>query len=323
MNHLEPVKFTPIAVPRIWGGHKLKDWFGTDTDQPIGEYWVVSSHPHGMSVVREGKFQGKTLNNLVREHPEAYLGNSPQPRFPLLIKFIEADQDLSVQVHPDDEYARKAESDFGKTEAWYVLDCPDDGHVIYGHRFPSRQEYLQAVEEKRVKPYLKYEPISPGKLVFVPAGTLHALLAGTVVLEIQQTSDVTYRVYDWDRVDKNGKSRELHVEKAADVLQYGSQANPFPTAQKLSAKDGMEGSRLVTCPYFTIDKWNLVQGQHAFTHGHKGNPDIVIVTDGQGSLHWSDGEMQIKRGDAVIVPATLTGYEVTCAGGMELIRVFY
>jgi mannose-6-phosphate isomerase len=263
------------------------------------------------------------LNDLVQEHPEAYLGNSPQPRFPLLIKFIEAAQDLSVQVHPDDEYARKVESDFGKTEAWYVLDCSDNGRVIYGHRFQSRQDYLKAVEEKCIQPYLKYEPISHGRLVFVPSGTLHALLAGTMVLEIQQTSDVTYRVYDWDRVDEHGQSRELHVEKAADVLQYGPQPNPFPTAQEISAESGMNGSRLVSCPYFTIDKWNLAHGRHAFTHGRKGNPDIVIVTNGQGELHWPDGNMSLRRGDAVIVPATLSGYEVSCTDDLELIRVFY
>jgi mannose-6-phosphate isomerase len=323
MNKFEPVKFTPIAVPRIWGGHTLKSWFDTDTDQPIGEYWVVSSHPHGTSVVEQGAFKGKTLNDLVREHPEAYLGDSPQPRFPLLIKFIEAAQDLSVQVHPDDEYARRVESDFGKTEAWYVLDCPDDGRVIYGHQFKSRQEYMQAVEEKRVKPYLEYVPISPGRLVFVPSRTLHALLAGTMVLEIQQTSDVTYRVYDWDRVDEHGRSRELHVEKAADVLEYGSQPNPFPAAQEIPAAAGMRGSRMASCPYFTIDKWNLLSGRHSFVHGRRGNPDIVIVTEGQGTLHWPDGDMPLRRGDAVIVPATLSGYTVFCVGGMELIRVFY
>jgi mannose-6-phosphate isomerase len=215
------------------------------------------------------------------------------------------------------------ESDFGKTEAWYVLDCPNDGRVIYGHRFKSRQAYLQAVEEKRVQPYLEYVPISPGRLVFVPSRTLHALLAGTVVLEIQQTSDVTYRVYDWDRVDEHGRGRELHVEKAADVLQYGPQPNPFPAAQEFPAAAGMHGFRLVACPYFTIDKWNLLPGRHTFAHGRGGNPDIVIVTDGQGTLHWPGGDMPLRRGDAVIIPATLNGYAVSCMGGMELIRVFY
>lgn len=323
MDKMEPVKFTPLAVPRIWGGHRLKSWFGTETDEPIGEYWLVSSHPHGTSVVKEGAFRGKTLNDLVREHPEAYLGSSPQPRFPLLIKLIEAAQDLSVQVHPDDEYGRRVESDFGKTEAWYVLDCPEDGKVIYGHRFSSREEYLQAVEKKQVKEYLDYAPIAPGRLVFVPSRTLHALLAGTTVLEIQQTSDVTYRVYDWDRVDKQGRGRELHIDKAADVLRYGPQPDPFPERAELTAEDGLRGTRLVSCPYFTIDRWNLASGQHPFSLGRQDNPDILIVTKGQGTLHWPDGEMPLSRGDAVLIPATLSGYEVSCPGELELIRTFY
>lgn len=154
-------------------------------------------------------------------YPEAYLGKSPQPRFPLLIKFLEATTDLSVQIHPDNAYAQTHEGDFGKTEAWFVLECDEARQVNYGHKFSNQEEYSQAVREGRVKEFLRYEPISAGSVVFVPSRTMHALLAGTIVVEIQQTSDVTFRVYDWDRLDGNGNSRELHVEKAAAVMQYG------------------------------------------------------------------------------------------------------
>ncbi|GMA56345.1 hypothetical protein GCM10025858_08480 [Alicyclobacillus sacchari] len=171
-----PVKFTPVAMPRIWGGHALKSMFGVQVDDPIGEYWVLSGHPNGMSVVADGPFAGRTLAELTKEYPTAYLGHSPQGRFPLLIKYLEAESDLSVQIHPDDEYAREHEGDFGKTEAWYVLDAKPDGTVNYGHTFPDRETYLRAVAEGKVRDYLTYQPIQQGDLVFVPARTLHALL---------------------------------------------------------------------------------------------------------------------------------------------------
>jgi mannose-6-phosphate isomerase len=312
-------------MERIWGGHALKSMFSVDSEQPIGEYWVVSGHPNGMSVVADGPHAGQTLTALTERFPEAYLGQSPQPRFPLLIKFLEAEADLSVQIHPDDAYAQANEGDFGKTEAWYVLDAKPDGVVNYGHSFDSKASYQAAVANGHVRDYLKYQNVRAGDLVYVPARTLHALLAGTKVLEIQQTSDVTYRVYDWDRKDENGQGRALHVEKAADVLQYGVEHAKM-TRSVLRDDEKLRQSRLATCPYFTIDEL-LVHAQVTCPLGHKGNPDVIIAVEGHGQLSCDvDGErhtLRLKPGDAVLVPGTLSDYELIPDGEMTLVRTFY
>ncbi|WP_273366876.1 type I phosphomannose isomerase catalytic subunit [Alicyclobacillus herbarius] len=335
MSNFYPVKFSPIAMERIWGGGVLKSWFGVTTEAPIGEYWVVSGHPNGTSVVTNGWLAGKTLVDLTAEFPTEYLGDSPQERFPLLIKFLEASTDLSVQIHPDDEYAKRHEGDFGKTEAWYVLKCPDRASVIYGHRFQNREQYRAAVLEGRVKDFLEYRPIRPGDVVYVPSRTLHALLGGTMVIEVQQTSDVTYRVYDWDRVGKDGRPRELHVERAADVMIYRDDADGQDLlAQKRHVEDatkrrtlqqgkGWTLERLVTCPYFTLDKLELNQGSAKLNQGHPGNPDILICAGGQGVLRWQGEEMAVKEGDTFLIPASLSAYELTSDGAVTLLRTYY
>ncbi|GMA59787.1 class I mannose-6-phosphate isomerase [Alicyclobacillus fastidiosus] len=320
-----PVKFKPVPMHRIWGGDGLKPMFHVESTEPIGEYWVVSGHPHGMSVVSEGPLVGRTLNELTEMYPSAYLGKSPQPRFPLLIKFLEAEDDLSVQIHPDDTYAIANEGDFGKTEAWYVLDAKEDGKVNYGHSFPDRETYERAVQNGQVKDHLEYRSVRKGDLVFVPARTLHALLAGTKVLEIQQTSDVTYRVYDWDRVDDSGKGRALHVDKAADVLEYGQ---PLVDVERvwIHSEEGIEHQRLVECPYFTIE--SVVTSEPlALTHGHSGNPDVLIVVEGTGELRATvDGQQQslsLNPGDAVLIPGTLEVYEVWPQSPLTVVRTYY
>lgn len=323
-----PVKFRPVPMARIWGGHALKPTFNVSVEEPVGEYWVVSGHPHGMSMVADGPLAGLSLDELTKRYPEAYLGQSPQPRFPLLIKFLEAQADLSVQIHPDDTYAAAHEGDFGKTEAWYVLDAKKDGRVNYGHTFASREVYEAAVREGRVRDYLSYRSVQKGDMVFVPARTLHALLAGTKVLEIQQTSDVTYRVYDWDRKDASGKPRELHVEKAADVLQYGQSDVAEPKRKLLQAGADVDHARLVECPYFTIESLTLTNRQAVeLRPGHSGNPDVVIVVEGEGVLQTQvAGEsytLPLRAGDALLVPATADAYNIAPQENLTLVRTFY
>lgn len=320
-----PLKFAPIAQERIWGGDKLKTWFSTPPlDGPVGEYWVLSGHPNGTSIAVNGEFEGKSLNELLELYPEAYLGKSPQPRFPLLIKFLEATTDLSVQIHPDDAYAQTHEGDFGKTEAWFVLECDEAGQVNYGHKFSNQEEYFQAVREGRVKEFLRYEPISAGSVVFVPSRTMHALLAGTIVVEIQQTSDVTYRVYDWDRVDVNGNSRELHVEKAADVMQYGGmQKSALCQTRVLEQTSTSVHEELVRCDYFTLERLQLWDKKKQLTRGTISNPDILIVVDGSVELCWEEGCMSLGRGDTVLIPATITNYHLVPNHDAALLRTFY
>jgi mannose-6-phosphate isomerase len=326
-----PVKFRPIPMKRIWGGHRLKTWFGaTELDEPIGEYWVLSGHPNGTSVVVNGEFAGKSLVELIELNPDAYLGRSPQPRFPLLIKFLEATADLSVQIHPDDDYAQQNEGDYGKTEAWYILDCQEDGRVNYGHRFQSREEYFAAVREHRVQDYLCYQPIAKDQVVFVPSRTLHALLAGTVVIEVQQTSDVTYRVYDWDRVDDSGNPRELHIEKAADVMQYGGACHEGQVAEPVAGEpvviersDFLVHERLLSCAYFTLERLKLRTEPKDLQRGNESCPDILIVVDGCAALEWEGGRLDLGRGDTVLVPASLSQYRIIPQPETTLLRTYY
>jgi mannose-6-phosphate isomerase len=368
-----PVLFEPCCKERVWGGHRLKSWYSLDIQAPVGEYWLVSAHPAGPSVVKNGVFRGKTLEDLVRLHPRAYLGRTPcdrwlheispqsgdsrhmddeslRRRFPLLIKLIEASDHLSVQVHPDDGYALKKEKDFGKTEAWYILDPGEAGEIIYGHRFDSAEQLLRAVRDETIGPFLERAAIRQDELVYVPAGTVHAILKGTVLLEIQQSSDVTYRLYDWDRKDASGKGRELHIEQAVSVMRFGpSETGTAQEAVQPSvriAKDGgLIHDRLLSGPYFAIERMEAEAGwEWTVRHGREGNPDVLIILEGEGELAWawgsvgtggghgeaiggqgsgSAGSFALRKGDAVLVPAGLPGYRLHAFSRMKIIRTYY
>lgn len=325
---LYPLKLQAIPKERIWGGDQLKNQFKEKSNQTIGEYWVLSEHPNGVSKVVNGKFAGKTLVELTNNYPEAYLGESPQDRFPLLIKFIDAKQDLSVQIHPDDAYSQRVEGDYGKTEAWYILDCKQGSSVIYGHDFKDPSDYKNAVDQKKVKEFLKYEPIKPEDLVFVPSRTLHALLGGTTLIEIQQTSDVTYRVYDWDRVDEQGNERELHIDKSADVMSYGesmSLRDMEKEKRTIAKTENVHHDHLLTCPYFVIETLMIESGSYKLDLGKSTNPDILIVAEGEGELQYEGGKEHITLGfgDTVLIPSTIKDYEIGTKGKLKLIRTYY
>lgn len=323
-----PVKFAAVIQERIWGGNKLKDCFHVKNPQPIGEYWVLSGHPNGPSVVTNGELAGKTINELTKEFPEAYLGRSPQERFPLLIKFLEAAADLSVQIHPTDSYANEVEGDYGKTEAWYILEREPNTEIIYGHHFENREQYLHSVHTGTVRDYLKRERIEQDQLIYVPAQTLHAILAGTILIEIQQTSDVTYRVYDWDRTDAAGKTRELHIDKAADVMKYGDagSANGADLQRRwLRQDDQIQHEHLVTCPYFTIEKMSIHEDEYALQLGRQGNPDVLVIASGEGILECEELEqpLVLRKGDAVLIPGTGCHYSIRSSFGIRLLRTYY
>ena len=322
-----PVKFAPIFRERIWGGHRLKSWFSLEDSRPIGEYWLLSAHPSGISVVDNGPFKGMTLDELVSRFPDAYLGRSPQERFPLLIKLIEAADDLSVQVHPDDTFARKAEGDYGKTEAWYILEHSPQAAIIYGHRFSDREQFWRSIQEQTVKAYLEQRPINQDELVYVPAGTLHAILQGTILLEIQQTSDVTYRVYDWDRLDANGRSRELHTEQAAEVM-FRTSAIPQADCQTRSLRqnDHFVHDRLLSCPFFTIERLQIDAGTSCgMLTGKAGNPDVLVVLEGTGFITYGEPKQTVpfKKGDLLLVPAPLLHYQLHAVLPGKIIRSYY
>ncbi|MCL6453519.1 MAG: class I mannose-6-phosphate isomerase [Alicyclobacillus sp.] len=331
----EPIKLRPIATPRMWGGHAWKSRFGVEhMAEPVGEYWLVSAHPSSPSVVDGGTFNGMTLQQVTLQYPEAFLGRSPQPRFPLLVKLIEAQADLSVQVHPEDAYAQQHEGDYGKTEAWYILETSERGRVVYGHRFRDRDDYHQAVRDGRVRDYLGYREIHPGDVVYVPAGTLHALLAGTTLIEVQQTSDVTYRVYDWDRIDVDGKPRLLHVDKAADVLRYGGDratddrdANGEAFTQGINEgtgapTTGVTSKRLLACPYFQMEEVS-VAAEGAYRIPAHAGPTVLIGVRGAGSIGWPEGGGTVNPGTAWVVPSGRDDVMVRAENGVRILRVVY
>ncbi len=216
---MQPLFLEPIFREKIWGGKGLEDKFAYKIPHNrTGECWAISAHENGPSTVENGPFSGKTLNEVWSSHPEVF-GHYGGATFPLLTKILDANQDLSVQVHPDNVYANLYENGaLGKTECWYIIDCKKGAEIVYGHNAKTKEEFIRAIENRDWDKLLRRVKIKPGDFFYVPSGTIHALCEGTIVLETQQTSDITYRVYDYERKDKDGKKRELHLRKAIDVI---------------------------------------------------------------------------------------------------------
>ena len=244
--------FNPVFKEKIWGGNKLREIFGFNTQKEnIGECWAISAQPGSESTCTTKGYEGKMVSELWNEAPELF-GRCDSDRFPLLVKFIDAKEDLSIQVHPSDEYARVHENgSLGKQECWYVCNAPEGEHVILGHNATTREEFNALVDGKRYDKLLCLKSIKKSDFVKIEPGTIHAIMAGTMVLEIQQNSDVTYRFYDYDRLE-NGKLRELHVEKAKEVINV-----PETNGFVYSTSDEAGIHELYSCKYFTVYKINV------------------------------------------------------------------
>lgn len=317
MNHVAPypLRFLPIPMARPWGGERLPRMFGVAArGGPTGEVWVVSAHPHGMSIVADGPMAGRSLAEAVAEAPGAYLGVSLQERFPLLVKFLDAKENLSVQLHPGDAFARTHERDFGKTEAWVVLEAPPGGEVILGDSLSDRAAYVEAVRTGRIGDDLVRRPVRPGEVVMVPAGTLHAVLAGTTLLEVQEASDVTYRVFDWARTD-----RELHFANAADVRFGAPEPAPDHTPAPRPVLEGEEIRKSVSCPYFSLTTLALAPGAHTATQ--PAAPSLFIVTSGSASLTWGPDVIPLAAGSALLVPTGPGEWGIKAGEAVEAVAV--
>ncbi|NBH24853.1 mannose-6-phosphate isomerase, class I [Lachnospiraceae bacterium] len=299
----------PVFKQRIWGGDQLKAKFGYEIPgDDTGECWAVSAHPNGDCTVKEGIYEGATLSELWEKHPELF-GNPREDRFPLLVKIIDAKDDLSIQVHPDDAYAKEHENgSLGKTECWYILDCTEDATLVAGHNAGSREELSDMIHQGRWTELIREIPIKKGDFIQIDPGTVHAIKGGLMILETQQNSDITYRVYDYDRLT-DGKPRELHVAQSIDVITV-----PAPTAQE-SVKDALnlpenKMNELISCDYYTV--WKLdVEGSFSFEQSH---PFLIMsVIGGEGSIN----ARTIKKGDHFILPAGFGSVEMQ--GKMQLI----
>ncbi|MDQ0255872.1 mannose-6-phosphate isomerase [Evansella vedderi] len=310
---LEPLFLEPVFKERIWGGKALKDNFGYSINSNItGECWAISGHPHGQSVVKNGVYKGWTIEKLWKER-RGLFGNPTGEVFPLLVKILDANKDLSVQVHPDDAYAMYNENgELGKTECWYIIDCKEDAKIVYGHRAQTKAELMKMIEEKRWESLLNYVPIKPGDFYFVPSGTVHALCEGTLVLEVQQSSDTTYRVYDYEREDENGALRELHLNKAIDVINV-----PFKQVDNKHEQQRHEDSiktTFVESEYFTVHKWSV---KESYSHTKEEPFLLCSVIGGEGKLLIEEEIFPIKKGDHFILPDYIEN--ITLKGELEII----
>ena len=285
----------PIFHEKIWGGRRLDTVFHYDIPEgAIGECWAISAHPAGDCEVVSGPFAGSSLSQLWDEHHELF-GHAEGDRFPLLIKILDADGDLSIQVHPDDEYARVHErGSLGKCECWYVLDCDEDATIIVGQKAKDREEFAKLVEEGRWSDLVNEVPIHKGDFFQIDPGTIHAIKAGTTILETQQSSDVTYRVYDYDRVQADGSLRELHLEPAIETLHYDKSEmvnSAKPTTVELP---GMKRTTLVSNDSFTVEKLEVTGPAEL----EAGPYELVTVARGAGRANGED----ITVGDQFLLP---------------------
>ncbi len=307
----------PVFKQMIWGGNRLKADFGYDIPgEKTGECWTISAHPNGdckvYTVGGNSPYDGKHLSQLWKEHKNLF-GHLPGNKFPLLLKMIDAKEDLSIQVHPDDAYATKHEcGSLGKTECWYIVDCEPETRIVVGHLAHTRAELIQMIEDKRWAELLRTRDIQPGDFFQIEPGTIHAIKAGTLILEIQQSSDITYRLYDYDRLE-NGKPRELHLEKSIDVItcpsKEGQDCREF-SRQQLAG--GVYREKLTRCVHYDVDRI-VVKGSYTFLQSEPFT--ILGVMSGEGMI---DG-ISIKKGDYFILPAGYGDY--TLIGTLEMIKV--
>lgn len=284
---------------KIWGGHKLKDiyQFPLKSDH-TGEAWIISGHPHGPSRVTSPQaYAGMTLAELYQDQPELF-GQPSDSQFPLLVKILDAKEDLSVQVHPDDNYAWTHEGEAGKTECWYVIAAEEGTEIVYGHQAQSREAFLQLADQGQWDHLLKRRPIQAGDFFPVPAGTIHAIGGGALILETQQSSDTTYRVYDYDRKDKDGKKRQLHLDQAAAVTQFPSQDSQAQT--QTDKQVGGQITKLWANPHFTVYLWQVDGELQVDTHSHPYS--LVSLIQGQAQIEAAGKSYSLTAGQSFIIP---------------------
>jgi len=324
---LYPFKFEPIYKEKIWGSDNLKKYLNKNIPEKskIGESWEVSDHKEGMSIISNGELKGKSLNEVLIEYGRQLLGEKPDEkylkRFPLLIKFIDANDKLSVQVHPDDKYAEKYENgEFGKTEMWYIVYAKPGAHLIAGLKPGiTKEEFKNLIETGEVETALHKIEVKTGDVIFIPAGRIHAIMPGIIINEIQQNSDLTYRVYDWGRVGFEGKPRPLHIQKSLDVINFND-FTPDVARIHYSYLNTNIVAILVKCLYFQVEKYILNEKIKFNCDGSSFN--IFSVIDGYGILNWEKNSMELNKGETILIPACIKNFAIYPQPTTTLIRSF-
>ncbi len=319
-----PLVFKTIFKDKIWGGDKIKTILGKDFS-PLpncGETWEISGVQGNISVVRDGEFAGKDLVSLIKEYKGELVGEKVYKQFgdefPLLIKFIDANDDLSIQVHPDDKLAKERHNSFGKTEMWYILQADKGARLNAGfNKQTDEATYLKHLNNNTLEEILNFETVEAGDVFFLPAGRVHYIGKGVCLAEIQQTSDITYRIYDFDRVDDKGNKRELHTDQALAAIDYNYYGE-YKT--KYSSKKN-ESSALVCCPYFTT---NILTLENAVKRDYSKLDSFVIYvcTEGETEINYGTGTMKIKKGDSVLLPAIFKSVTLIPKAAAKVLEVY-
>lgn len=310
-----PIKLLPATMQTVWGGTRLMEkWNKHTTGDNIAESWELSCHEKGESVVINGEFSNKKLSEVIAEHPE-FLGEKGKAFefFPILIKLIDSKSDLSIQVHPSDEYALSHEGEYGKTEMWYIVDCDKGSGVYCGFKKPiGKDELEKALNEGKITDYLNFVEVKKGDVLFIPSGTVHAICGGNLICEVQQNSSLTYRLYDYDRVDKNGNKRELHIQKALEVTDTTKVVKP-------NADDVMidENTKQVAkCKYFTVYEISCRE-EYSFDVDESSFASITVV-EGSGAVMANGSCITLDLGDTVFLPAGIG--ETKLYGDLKVIK---
>lgn len=319
-----PIKFKPILKEKIWGGEKIKKILHKNTNASnIGESWEVSDVENNISIVSNGLLQGKSLQELIIEFKEKLVGtnvyNNFGNKFPLLIKFIDAAKPLSIQLHPNDELAKKRHNSFGKTEMWYIMQADENAGLIVGFKHKvNKHQYLQHLENKTLTEILNFENVKESDAYFIPTGRVHAINEGVMLAEIQQSSDLTYRIYDWDRQDDHGNYRELHTELALDAIDFSVEKN-YKTNYIKRLNNNVN---IVECQYFII---NIISIDSILDINHSKKDSFVIYMCVKGEVEFTlenDKCERLRIGETVLIPATLKKFIINPLKYSELLEIY-
>lgn len=310
-----PIKFTPIFKEKVWGGNKLKTYLKKNcTNNNIGESWEISTVQGNISEVSNGLYKNQNLIDLIKDHKEKLLGKEIYKdfgnEFPLLIKFLDAKENLSIQVHPDDVMAQKHHNCLGKNEMWYIMESDPNAKIVLGTKKNNLASNIRNINNDNVPSFFNYQKVKKDEFYHIPAGTIHALGAGVLAAEIQQTSDITYRIYDWDRVDTQGHKRELHIAKSIEALKIKE-----PTSTETKTKE----NNLVNCKYFTTNKLTI-EGIQRTTYNKLDSFVIYICVEGQTSITTNGHTEKLNKGETVMLPAVTKN--VDFIGKAQLLEVY-
>lgn len=307
-----PVKLAPVYKDYLWGGNRLKHEYHKVSDLEImAESWELSTHQDGESYVANGVYKGLSLSEYLKVVGSEGLGTACKDtlELPILIKFIDSKQALSIQVHPDDEYALRVEGENGKTEMWIILECEEGATLYYGVKeVISKEEFKRRIENHTILEVLNEVPVTKGDVFFIEAGTIHAIGAGIIILEIQQSSNSTYRIYDYNRKDVNGNLRELHLDKALDVMKLTPSLGSYQAEGELQVMDVYQWRLLRRCQYFTTE-WYQVQTEAELKVTQESFQSVIVI-EGEGELYYRDKIIPFKKGDSLFIPAQEATYSI-------------